>query len=55
MFSTGVRVSETNAEINTAPATTIPNSRNSLPTKPLRNTIGRNTTASVIEVEMTAK
>ena len=50
-----MRERETKAEINTAPATTIPNSLKSLPTKPSRKIIGRKTIASVSEVEMTAK
>jgi hypothetical protein len=50
-----LRLSETNAEIKTAPATTIPNSLNKLPTKPCINTMGKNTIANVIEVDMTAK
>jgi len=54
-FSTGVSVSDTKAEIRTAPATTIPNSLNNLPTKPCRNMMGRKTTASVIDVAITAK
>ncbi len=54
-FKTGVIVSDTNAEIKTAHATTIPNSRNKLPTKPCKKITGRNTTASVIEVDNTAK
>ena len=45
----------TNAEIRTAPASTIPNSRKSLPTNPSRKMMGRNTIASVIEVAITAK
>lgn len=48
-------VSETNAEIKTAPATTMPNSRKRLPTKPSRKITGRNTIASVADVETTAK
>ena len=48
-------VKETNAETNTAPATTTPNSLNRDPTKPCKKITGINTTASVIEVEMTAK
>ena len=51
----GVNERETNADINTAPATTTPNSRNNLPTKPSKNMMGKNTTAKVIEVESTAK
>ena len=48
-------VKETNAEIKTAAATTIPNSLNKLPTNPCKKITGRNTTAKVIEVEITAK
>ena len=48
-------VRETKAEINTAPATTIPNSRNNLPTKPSKKITGKKTTANVKEVEITAK
>ena len=48
-------VNDTKAEINTAPATTTPNSLNKLPTNPCKNTTGRNTTARVIEVDITAK
>ena len=55
MFRTGVSDRETNADINTAPATTIPNSLNSLPTNPCKKMIGKNTTAKVKEVETTAK
>ena len=54
-FNTGVIVSDTNAEINTAQATTIPNSRNKLPTKPCKKITGKNTTANVMEVDNTAK
>ena len=52
---TGVNVSDTKAEINTAPATTIPNSLNKRPTNPCKKIIGRNTMASVMEVAITAK
>src|SRR4051812_21789575 len=54
-FSTGVIVKDTTADTNTAPATTTPNSRNNLPTNPWRKITGRNTTASVMDVEITAK
>ena len=54
-FKTGVSVSETKAEISTAAPITIPNSLNKLPTKPSRKIIGKNTTAKVTEVAMTAK
>ena len=54
-FNTGVIVNETNADINTAAATVIPNSLNKLPTKPCKKITGKNTTASVIEVDITAK
>ena len=54
-LNTGVSVRETKADINTAPATTIPNSRNRRPTKPSKNIMGRNMTAIVIEVAITAK
>ncbi len=53
-FSTGVSVSETKAEISTAPATTIPNSRKSRPVNPLRKITGMKTMARVNEVEITA-
>ena len=49
------KVKDTKAEIITDPATTIPNSRNNLPVNPCKKMMGRNTTASVMEVEMTAK
>ena len=55
MFSTGVSDKETNAEIKTAPAKTIPNSRNNRPTKPCRKMIGKKTIAKVSEVAITAK
>ena len=48
-------VKDTNAETNTAPATTTPNSLNKKPTKPCKNITGINTTANVIEVDTTAK
>ena len=48
-------VKDTNAETNTAPATTTPNSLNKEPTKPCKNITGINTTANVIEVDTTAK
>ena len=48
-------VNETKADIKTAAATVIPNSLNKLPTKPCKKITGKNTTASVIEVEITAK
>src|SRR5450432_2540388 len=48
-------VSETKADINTAAASTTPNSRNKRPTKPCKNITGKKTMASVIEVEITAK
>ena len=48
-------VSETKADIRTAAATTTPNSRKRLPVNPCKKITGRNTTASVMEVEMTAK
>ena len=48
-------VSDTKAEINTAAASVTPNSRNNLPTKPSKNITGKKTTASVSEVEITAK
>src|SRR6476659_7907853 len=48
-------VKDTKAEINTAAASVTPNSRNNLPTKPSKNITGKNTTASVMEVEITAK
>ena len=51
----GVSVRETNAEISTAAEITIPNSLNSLPTKPCIKITGRNTEASVMDVERTAK
>ena len=54
-FKTGVNVNETKAEIKTAPATTIPNSRNNLPTNPCKKITGKKTMASVIDVEITAK
>ena len=54
-FNTGVMVKETNAETKTAPATTTPNSLNNEPMKPCKNITGINTTANVIEVEITAK
>ena len=41
--------------MSTAEATTTPNSLNKLPVKPCKNMTGKNTTASVIEVEITAK
>ena len=48
-------VSDTNADINTAAASVTPNSLNSLPVNPCKKTTGKNTTASVIDVEITAK
>ena len=54
-FNTGVIVRDTNAEIRTADASVIPNSRNNLPIKPSKNITGKKTIASVIEVEITAK
>src|SRR6478752_2764359 len=51
----GVSVNETNAEMSTAAPITTPNSRNNLPTKPSRKITGKKTTASVMEVEITAK
>src|SRR3954471_22838080 len=48
-------VKDTNADINTAEASVTPNSRNSLPTNPSKKITGRNTTANVMEVEITAK
>ena len=54
-FKTGVIVSETNDDINTATATTIPNSRNKLPTNPCIKKMGKNTIANVNDVEITAK
>ena len=54
-FNTGVIVKETNAETKTAPATTTPNSLNKEPMKPCKNITGINTTANVMEVEITAK
>src|SRR4051794_34736892 len=48
-------VNDTNADISTAAASVTPNSRNNLPTNPSRKITGRNTTASVMEVEITAK
>ena len=48
-------VSDTNAEIKTAQASVTPNSRNNLPINPSKKITGRNTTASVIDVETTAK
>src|SRR5882757_4044654 len=48
-------VSDTNAEINTAAASVTPNSLNSLPINPSKNITGKKTTASVIEVDTTAK
>src|SRR3954463_13847905 len=48
-------VSDTKADIRTAAASTTPNSLNSLPTNPCKNITGLNTTASVREVEITAK
>src|SRR5690606_9602510 len=51
----GVNVSETKAETSTAAPNTTPNSRKSLPTKPSKNITGRNTAASVTEMEITAK
>ena len=39
----------------TAPATTTPNSLNKRPTNPCKNMMGKNTTASVSEVDITAK
>src|SRR4051794_25915598 len=48
-------VSDTNADINTALASTTPNSLNNLPTNPSRNITGKNTIASVVEVDITAK
>ena len=50
----GVSVSDTKAEISTEPATTMPNSRNSRPVMPVRNTTGRNTAASTTVVLTTA-
>ena len=44
-----------NAEMITDPAMTIPNSRNSLPVKPWRKIIGRNTEANATVVEIIAK
>ena len=54
-FNTGVIVKETKADTNTAPAITTPNSLNKEPMKPCKKITGINTTASVIEVDMTAK
>ena len=51
----GVKLRDTKAEINTAAPMTIPNSRNNLPTNPSKKIIGRNTAASVMEIEITAK
>src|SRR5690606_39710527 len=51
----GVNDSETNAEIKTAAPITTPNSRNSRPTNPSRKITGKNTAASVTEIEITAK
>ncbi len=51
----GVIDSETKEEISTAPATTIPNSRKSLPVMPSMKMMGRKTLARVIVVEMIAK
>src|SRR5690348_995483 len=48
-------VNDTNADTRTAAASVTPNSRNNRPTKPSKNITGRNTTASVIEVDITAK
>ena len=54
-FNTGVMVKDTKAETKTAPAITTPNSLNKEPIKPSRKITGINTTASVIEVDITAK
>src|SRR5436309_1313833 len=54
-FSIGVSVSDTKAEIRTAPASTTPNSLKSLPTNPCKKTTGKKTAASVMEVETMAK
>ena len=51
----GVRVRETNAEISTDPAITMPNSRNNLPVNPCKKMMGKKTAASVIVVDSTAK
>ena len=48
-------VKDTNADINTAAASVTPNSRNNLPTNPSKKITGKNTIASVIEVDITAK
>ena len=48
-------VRDTKAEINTAAARVTPNSLNNLPTNPSRKITGKNTTASVKEVDITAK
>ncbi len=50
----GVSVSATSDENATAAAMVKPNSRNSLPTLPCRNDIGRNTATSTIVVATTA-
>ena len=54
-FNTGVIVNDTNADTKTAPATTTPNSLNKEPINPCKKITGMNTTASVIDVEITAK
>ena len=51
----GVRERETMAEIMIDPATTIPNSLKSLPVRPCKKTIGKNTTTKVTEVATMAK
>jgi hypothetical protein len=50
-----VSVSATKAEIATDPPTTMPNSLNSRPVSPCRNTMGMNTAINATVVEMMAK
>ena len=51
----GVRVSATNPEMMTEPATATPNSLNSRPVDPLRKASGVNTATRAIVVASTAK
>jgi len=51
----GDSVSATNADTSTQPASVMPNSRNSLPVRPDRKISGRNTAASAMVVDITAK
>ena len=48
-------VKETKAEIKTAAAKVIPNSLNRRPIKPSKKITGKNTIASVMDVDITAK